>query len=103
VIKHRCPRKAPSTWDLGAVNNVRALCTLVYRKEYDDPCASLQWLDRLASPTLTPPEREELFKELVEQLPATEIKWVLRIILKDLKVGVKQDSVFKWYHNNAKE
>lgn len=41
------------------------------------------------------------FTKLLKICTAEEIKWLVRIILKDLKLGIKADVVLKEYHPDA--
>lgn len=70
-----------SDWDLARVNS---------------------WLDAVATAT-DGPERQALFTTLVRELPPTEQKWIIRVIMGDMKLGVKQESVLGWYHPDAME
>lgn len=48
-------------------------------------------------------KQHSLFRRLVEDCNDVEITWVTRIILGDLKVSVKQDTILRWYHPDAEE
>jgi DNA ligase-4 len=62
---------------------------------------SVQWLDELAK---APAEgKEAVFNRMVNVLPPTEQKWLIRIILGDMKLPVKESKVFQWYHPDAQE
>ncbi|KAG0180060.1 DNA ligase (ATP) [Apophysomyces sp. BC1034] len=47
--------------------------------------------------------KHDLFKHIVEQYTPFEQKWMIRIILKDLKIGMSENSVFDVYHPQARE
>lgn len=47
--------------------------------------------------------RKDVFMRLATGLSATEQKWIVRIILKDLKVGLRQERVLKYIHPDAME
>ncbi|KAG9070127.1 DNA ligase (ATP) [Linnemannia hyalina] len=48
-------------------------------------------------------EKAEIFNTLVQSYTALENKWIVRIINKDLKVGMSENSVFPCYHPDALE
>ncbi|KAF9912484.1 DNA ligase (ATP) [Linnemannia zychae] len=47
--------------------------------------------------------KSEMFNELVQSYTALENKWIVRIINKDLKIGMSENSVFPCYHPDALE
>ena len=59
-------------------------------------------LDRLAAADSTG-EKTEVMHEIIQQTTAREQRWILRVILKDMQLGMKEDSVFKLLHPDAKE
>jgi ATP-dependent DNA ligase len=61
-----------------------------------------EWLDRLAM-ARTAEEREGLFREVVQRLGAREQKWLVRVILGDMRLGIKHDSILTLYHVDALE
>lgn len=66
------------------------------------------WLDRLAAvaadkaPTQAD-ERQKLFVEATRALSAFELKWIIRIILRNMRIGIKEMSMLKAYHRHAEE
>ncbi|KAF9102712.1 DNA ligase (ATP) [Mortierella sp. GBA35] len=48
-------------------------------------------------------DKSEIFKTLVQSYTALENKWIVRIINKDLKIGMSENSVFPCYHPDALE
>ena len=47
--------------------------------------------------------RRELFARLADECNASEMTWIARIILGDLKIGIKQDVILRMYHPDAPE
>lgn len=41
--------------------------------------------------------------QLLRQLSAREQKWLIRMIMKDLKIGLNQQSIFDLYHEDASD
>ncbi|KAF5275361.1 hypothetical protein FQR65_LT04189 [Abscondita terminalis] len=62
-----------------------------------------QYLDRIASlhAENNPRGVDQQLMELFKQTKAEEQKWLIRIILKDLKLGMGQDRILKLYHPDA--
>ncbi|KAF9930995.1 DNA ligase (ATP) [Linnemannia zychae] len=48
-------------------------------------------------------EKSDVFNTLVQEYTALENKWIVRIIQKDLKIGMSENSVFPCYHPDALE
>jgi len=44
-----------------------------------------------------------VFRELVKISNADEIKWITRIILKDLKLNLKADTILNTFHPDGNE
>lgn len=61
------------------------------------------WLDELADRGSDVKVRMELFQKLMAECKPLEHKWLVREILRDMKLGVRQDSIFNWYHPDAQE
>ncbi|KAF3794559.1 DNA ligase 4 [Nymphaea thermarum] len=59
-------------------------------------------LDRLASAEKRE-EKTAVLSELIKKTNAQEMKWILMIILKDLKLGVSEKSVFHEFHPDAED
>ena len=58
-------------------------------------------LDQLAACPDTP-ARMKLFREKVfTSFSAIEQKWLVRIILRDMKLGLRHESVLKWVHEEV--
>jgi hypothetical protein len=57
-------------------------------------------LDALATAT-TGDERFVVMTDLYNNFSANEMKWTLRIILKNMMIGLKKAVVLKWYHPDA--
>ena len=80
VIKQRCsPREdLPHRATVGEVNAM---------------------LDRLA----TEPSKREPLGEIYRKCTALEQKWILRVIIKDMQISMKEDKLFKMLHPDAQE
>ncbi|CAO3595413.1 unnamed protein product [Absidia cylindrospora] len=48
-------------------------------------------------------KKTEIFKHIVNNYTAFEQRWLIRIILKDLKMGMSENSIFDVYHPQARE
>ncbi|XP_035724247.1 DNA ligase 4-like [Vespa mandarinia] len=59
------------------------------------------FLDNISKANQTNNSKDELFKELFRQISALELKWLTRIILKDLKLGVGTKKLLQVYHPKA--
>lgn len=51
------------------------------------------WLDKLSSAADNADKKKELIKQVIFNLSARENKWLVRIILKDLKIGLRHEKV----------
>jgi DNA ligase-4 len=58
------------------------------------------FLDRLAT-AVDKEARREVLKQLLHSTSASMQKWLVRIILKDLKIGVSEKSLLKFLHPDA--
>ncbi|KAG7394227.1 DNA ligase (ATP) [Phytophthora boehmeriae] len=47
--------------------------------------------------------RKKVIMKLATEFPASEQKWIVRIVLKDLKVGLRHEHVLKFLHPDAME
>ncbi|TMW55054.1 hypothetical protein Poli38472_013816 [Pythium oligandrum] len=47
--------------------------------------------------------RRKVFMRLASEFPASEQKWVIRIMLKDLKIGLRHERVLNYIHPDATE
>lgn len=43
----------------------------------------------------------EVIKSLLQSMNMLELKWVTKVILRDLKLGIGHESIFKMYHKHA--
>ncbi|KAL0734964.1 hypothetical protein Bca4012_011174 [Brassica carinata] len=59
-------------------------------------------LDRLAS-SENRGEKTSVLSTLIQKTNAQEMKWVIRIILKDLKLGMSERSIFQEFHPDAED
>uniref|UniRef100_A0A1J3K4K0 DNA ligase n=1 Tax=Noccaea caerulescens TaxID=107243 RepID=A0A1J3K4K0_NOCCA len=59
-------------------------------------------LDRLASSD-NRAEKTSVLSTLIQKTNAQEMKWVIRIILKDLKLGMSERSIFQEFHPDAED
>ncbi|EOA15093.1 hypothetical protein CARUB_v10028461mg [Capsella rubella] len=59
-------------------------------------------LDRLAS-SENRAEKTLVLSTLIQKTNAQEMKWVIRIILKDLKLGMSEKSIFQEFHPDAED
>ncbi len=80
VLTGRVPR-APSTMTLGQVNEL---------------------LDRLASAEENV-QRRVVLEEATVRLSALEQKWLARMILQDLKIGLREEAILGFFHERAME
>ncbi|KAH8925427.1 ATP-dependent DNA ligase [Atractiella rhizophila] len=58
-----------------------------------------EYLDLLAS--LTPDKKHEAIEIFADTLTPTEQKWIIRIILKDLKISMRETTVLGIFHKDA--
>ncbi|KAF9978589.1 DNA ligase (ATP), partial [Actinomortierella ambigua] len=80
VISKYAPGEVPEVHTISEVNNL---------------------LTELAESNRDIPARKKIFQTLVKHFTALENKWIIRIILKDLKIGVSENTVFPTYHPDA--
>lgn len=59
-------------------------------------------LDRLAA-TENRSEKASILSSLIKKTNALEMKWLLMIILKDLKLGISEKSIFEEFHPDAQD
>ncbi|KAL6843747.1 hypothetical protein ACP4OV_026318 [Aristida adscensionis] len=59
-------------------------------------------LDRLAA-TDNRSEKASILSSLIKKTNAVEMKWLLMIILKDLKLGISEKSIFNEFHPDAED
>ena len=61
------------------------------------------YLDKIANPSSKTGQDsvKSSMQQLIFNLSAEQIKWLIRIILKDLKVGIKEAFVLGLFHSNA--
>nr|XP_017259048.1 PREDICTED: DNA ligase 4 isoform X1 [Daucus carota subsp. sativus] len=59
-------------------------------------------LDRLAS-SENRAEKTSVLSELIQKTNAQEMKWIVMIILKDLKLGTSEKSIFHEFHPDAED
>lgn len=59
-----------------------------------------RFLDDISKPNETN-NKDELFEVLFRQISALELKWLTRIILKDLRLGIGTEKILKVYHPEA--
>lgn len=59
-------------------------------------------LDRLAS-SENRAEKTAVLSELIQKTNAQEMKWIIMIILKELKLGVSEKSIFHEFHPDAED
>ena len=59
-------------------------------------------LDALAAAEETEKKRDVL-RVIISRTTAREQRWILRVIIKDMQIGMKEDSIFNLYHPDAKE
>ncbi|XP_059637506.1 DNA ligase 4 [Cornus florida] len=59
-------------------------------------------LDRLAS-SENREEKASVLSELIRKTNAQEMKWIIMIILKDLKLGISEKSIFHEFHPDAED
>ncbi|KAE9464229.1 hypothetical protein C3L33_03861, partial [Rhododendron williamsianum] len=61
-----------------------------------------EMLDRLAS-SENRAEKTSVLSDLIKKTNAQEMKWIVMIILKDLKLGVSEKSIFHEFHPDAED
>ncbi|XP_076233598.1 DNA ligase 4 isoform X2 [Calliopsis andreniformis] len=59
------------------------------------------FLDSISSPDETGQEKDKTFSVLLEKINALEFKWITRIILKDLKLGIGTKKILDVFHRDA--
>jgi DNA ligase-4 len=59
-------------------------------------------LDKMVTKDKTE-DKTEVFRELYKESNAEEIKWISRIILKDLKLNMKVDIVLNTFHPDGND
>jgi DNA ligase-4 len=68
-----------------------------------------EWLDKLVAVAgghgrvTEVDEQRKLFVELLAACKPVEHKWIVRVVLGDMKLGLRQDSLLGWYHPDAME
>jgi DNA ligase-4 len=80
VMKSRSTQK-DSIWTLGDVNAI---------------------LDALTKAS-SPDEKKTILLRFIKECSAMEQKWLMRIVIKDMKIGLKHDRVLKFIHPDAVE
>ncbi|XP_022149863.1 DNA ligase 4 isoform X2 [Momordica charantia] len=60
-------------------------------------------LDRLALSENSRAEKTAVLSTLIQKTNAQEMKWIVMIILKDLKLGVSEKSIFHEFHPDAED
>lgn len=58
------------------------------------------YLDQLAAAS-DRKEKERILKSMLRRTTATEQKWIVRIILKELKIGLSEKSILSYFDENA--
>ena len=83
VIEHRARKRAdiPKRLTIGELNAL---------------------LDKLADEEGHDAKRDVL-RQVMDRSTAREQRWILRVVLKDMQIGMKEDSVFRHLHPDAKE
>ena len=59
-------------------------------------------LDRLSASD-TRSEKASVLSSLIKKTNALEMKWLLMIIIKDLKLGISEKSIFHEFHPDAED
>jgi len=83
-----------------------SICVEDVTKHYFKPTSTLtvnrlnELLDQLADNNI---EQKPTFITLINSTNASEFKWIIRIILKDLKLNIKNEVVLSAYHPDAVE
>ena len=83
VIEHRSQKRS----DINGLLTIRELNRLL------DQLADVEGFEK----------KKEVMRQLERRTTAREQRWILRIILKDMQIGMKEDSVFKILHPDARE
>ncbi|KAI8092888.1 ATP dependent DNA ligase domain-containing protein [Halteromyces radiatus] len=78
-------RRSTVTTPTQTVQDVNDLLDTLNRSESDDK------------------KKSDIFKYVVNHYTAFEQRWIIRIILKDLKMGMSENSIFDVYHPQARE
>ncbi|XP_046628908.1 DNA ligase 4-like isoform X1 [Neodiprion virginianus] len=58
-------------------------------------------LDNIAEKNASNSSKDGEFQQLIQQLSAVEQKWLIRILLKDLRIGLSQKKILNAYHADA--
>lgn len=100
VLKYRslASNAKQNTLTIGDVNAL--LGELVKAESFKKP-ATQQAEDSSSNAKTT--SRKDVFMRMATAFSAMEQKWIVRIILKDLKVGLRQERVLKYIHPDAME
>ena len=64
------------------------------------PQPPMQLLDRLYTEQ-EQTGKDAVLNEIIRKCSAQEQKWIVRVILKDLKIGLRHERVLKFYHPDA--
>ncbi|XP_058794826.1 DNA ligase 4-like isoform X3 [Phymastichus coffea] len=62
-----------------------------------------KFLDDVAASHEMSLQKDELFQHFLRKVSAVELKWLTRIVLKDMKLGLMQKKVFEVIHPDAEE
>ena len=79
AIELRMPKVRSETMTVGEVNNM---------------------LDELYV-AIDPEKRKDLFQDMINKAPPREIRWIIKIILKDMKLGLGVEGILRHLHPNA--
>ncbi|KAH9315099.1 hypothetical protein KI387_023726, partial [Taxus chinensis] len=97
-------KRAPNS----AVGDFPSIASQVMAKRQQGPCVDLSvpdlnsLLDRIAISS-TREEKGSVLRELISKTTAGEMKWVLRFILKDIRIGLGENSVLEEIHPDARD
>ena len=82
-----------------------SICMYDVIKSYMRPSSTLtvKRLNEILDHLATDPNQVNTFRELLNTANAGEMKWIVRIILKDLKLGIKIEVVLNTFHPDGNE
>lgn len=116
LVNFRKPKSVPGTRNFAtsaalAAGDFASVVYDVIRSRTRDSQDSKGWnigqvneiLDQLAKVDCSSEERKKIWNKVVCEISAREQFWLVRIILKDLKIGLRHESLLKHFHPNAYE
>ncbi|PHT40071.1 hypothetical protein CQW23_18925 [Capsicum baccatum] len=63
----------------------------------------LSWIWLIGLEVIPRTEKISILSDLIRKTNAQEMKWIIMIILKDLKLGISEKSIFHEFHPDAED